>query len=141
MLLDSLADHLASWGKPKSSKRSTEVQLGDVSVTLSYCPLRLEVTRGRDVLLTFNSRSLFQMEHLREKQVLFCEQQAVVDSCCRLSFTSRMENSTISGAAEEGVPMTNNETLLVFPAVLLYLWLIQLREHPIRKYDRYVMGL
>ena len=69
VLLDTLANHLTPWTKPSTSRSGTVVHLGDVSVSLTYKPLGLEVKRGKDVLLTFNSRKLFQMEHLREKQV------------------------------------------------------------------------
>jgi len=69
VLLDTLASHLTPWVKPRSSKTGTVVHLGDVTVSLTYKPLKLEVTRGKVMLLSFNGRSMFQMEHLREKQV------------------------------------------------------------------------
>ena len=68
VLLDSLEGQVTSWEKLSSSGSETKLRVDDVVVLLRHKPFQVEVTRRGDTLLTFNSRSLFQFEHLREKK-------------------------------------------------------------------------
>lgn len=68
VLLDDLMSHLSNWDKPVTSGSETKLSLGDVTVILRNKPFQMEVKRGKEVLLSFNSRSMFQFQHRREKQ-------------------------------------------------------------------------
>lgn len=69
MLLESLSQSVLPWQKPKLSKNSAVLQFRDTVATLSYKPFTLEVKRGREVLVTLNSRNMFAFEQTRSKQV------------------------------------------------------------------------
>ena len=58
-----------SWGKHQQSSSSLALQLGPADVTLQYSPLQLDVAIDGKPAISFNSKSLFNFEHLRQKQV------------------------------------------------------------------------
>lgn len=57
-----------SWGKHQQSSSSLALQLGPADVTLQYSPLQLDVAFDGKPAISFNSKSLFNFEHLRQKQ-------------------------------------------------------------------------
>lgn len=64
-----LEQQQTAWQGPKSSAKSWSGTVGDVSVTLTFANFQLEVVVGKTPVLVFNSRSMFNMEHPRKKQV------------------------------------------------------------------------
>ena len=75
-----------SWGKQKKSSSSLALQLDDADITLQYSPLQLDVSVNGKPAISFNSKSLFNFEHLREKQVTVpCLQCLSASQVCSLT--------------------------------------------------------
>lgn len=69
VVLDSFQKLHVPWQQPKLSKNSAILQFGDTVATLAYSPFTFELKRGKEVLVAINSRSMFQFEQTRVKQV------------------------------------------------------------------------
>ncbi|DBA85180.1 TPA: hypothetical protein ACH3X2_005892 [Trebouxia sp. C0005] len=67
-LLPDIDSKGTSWGQHEKSSNSLCLKLGQADVTLQYTPLQLDVTISGKAAILFNSKSLFNFEHLRQKQ-------------------------------------------------------------------------
>lgn len=68
-LLPDVDSKAISWAKHDKSSNSIMLKLGEADVTLQYSPLQLDVSVGGKPAISFNSKQLFNFEHLRQKQV------------------------------------------------------------------------
>ncbi len=68
-LLPDVDSKAISWGKNTKSSTSLLLTLGQADVSLQYSPLQLDVTIDGKPAISFNSKNLFNFEHLRQKQV------------------------------------------------------------------------
>ena len=59
-----------SWEKHDKSSSSLMLKLGQADITLQYSPLQLDVNVDGKPAISFNSKHLFNFEHLRQKQVI-----------------------------------------------------------------------
>ena len=71
-LLPDVDSKATSWGQDEKSSNSLRLKLGQADVTLQYRPLQLDVTVNGKAAISFNSKNLFNFEHLRQKQVSTC---------------------------------------------------------------------
>ncbi len=71
-LLPDVDSKATSWGQDEKSSNSLRLKLGQADVTLQYRPLQLDVTVNGKAAISFNSKNLFNFEHLRQKQVSSC---------------------------------------------------------------------
>jgi hypothetical protein len=69
ILEPSLDQQSTPWQSPESTAKKWTGQVGDVTVHVTLSNFQVEVLVGKTPVLTFNSRSLFNMEHPRKKQV------------------------------------------------------------------------
>ncbi|DBA94742.1 TPA: hypothetical protein ACH3X1_002291 [Trebouxia sp. C0004] len=67
-LLPDVDSKATSWGQHEKSSNSLCLKLGQADVTLQYRPLQLDVTVNGKAAISFNSKNLFNFEHLRQKQ-------------------------------------------------------------------------
>lgn len=69
-ILEPSLDHRSTpWQSPESTAKKWTGQVGDVSVHVTFSNFQIEVLVGKTPVAVFNSRSLFNMEHPRKKQV------------------------------------------------------------------------
>ena len=69
-LLPDVDKQAISWDKHDKSSSSLALKLGQADVTLQYSPLQLDVNIDGQPAISFNSKQLFNFEHLRQKQVM-----------------------------------------------------------------------
>lgn len=69
ILEPALEERLTAWQQPQSTAKAWTGKVGDVTVQLTFANFKVEVLVGNTPVLVFNSRSLFNMEHPRKKQV------------------------------------------------------------------------
>lgn len=72
-LLPGVDKQAINWDKHDKSSSSLTLKLGQADVTLQYSPLQLDVTVDGKPAISFNSKQLFNFEHLRQKQVRHAE--------------------------------------------------------------------
>ena len=70
VLAPDLATRQVPWDKTLRSATSLQLQIGNVEVQLQYSPLEVTIAVAGQAALSFNSRRMFNFEHLRQKQVL-----------------------------------------------------------------------
>lgn len=68
-LVPGLDKQAISWEKHDKSSSSLVLKLGQADITLQYSPLQLDVNVDGKPAISFNSKQLFNFEHLRQKQV------------------------------------------------------------------------
>ncbi|KAK9816687.1 hypothetical protein WJX72_003707 [[Myrmecia] bisecta] len=68
VLLADLDQRQTSWSGHSKGETSAQLSLGSAEVTLTYSPLRIDVSMAGQPAASFNSRQMFNFEHLREKQ-------------------------------------------------------------------------
>ena len=83
-LLPGLDKQAINWDKHDKSPSSLTLKLGQADVTLQYSPLQLDVTVDGKPAISFNSKQLFNFEHLRQKQVGHAEpyHMGLPSMCC-----------------------------------------------------------
>lgn len=64
-----LEQQLTAWKSPSSTAKTWTARVGDVTVQLTFASFQVEVLVGKTPVVVFNSRSMFNMEHPRKKQV------------------------------------------------------------------------
>jgi hypothetical protein len=69
ILEPNLDQQLTPWQSPESTAKKWTGQVGDVIVHVTFSNFQIEVLVGKTPVAVFNSRSLFNMEHPRKKQV------------------------------------------------------------------------
>ena len=69
-LVPDLDQQAISWDKHDKSSNSLALKIGQADITLQYSPLQLDVNVGGKPAISFNSKQLFNFEHLRQKQVM-----------------------------------------------------------------------
>lgn len=67
-LIPDLDKQATSWDTHDKSSKSLALKLGQADITLQYSPLQLDVNVGSKPAISFNSKQLFNFEHLRQKQ-------------------------------------------------------------------------
>ncbi|KAL3163000.1 hypothetical protein ABBQ32_009432 [Trebouxia sp. C0010 RCD-2024] len=67
-LLPDLDKQATSWDKHDKSGNSLSLKIGQADITLQYSPLQLDVNVAGKPAIAFNSKQLFNFEHLRQKQ-------------------------------------------------------------------------
>ncbi len=60
---------LQAWKKVKQSSSLLQLQSGSALLTLSFKPLRMDISIAGTPAASFNARQMFNYEHLREKKV------------------------------------------------------------------------
>lgn len=89
-LLPDLDKQATSWDKHDKSGNSLSLKIGQADITLQYSPLQLDVNVAGKPAIAFNSKQLFNFEHLRQKQVMcpcfsvyMCSIQLALSAPCR----------------------------------------------------------
>jgi alpha 1,3-glucosidase len=71
VLMADLDSKLLSWDKAAQDDHGVHLQLGSAVVQLQNSPLQISIIVEGDLVMSFNSRRLFNYEHLRQKQVKY----------------------------------------------------------------------
>lgn len=61
---------LQAWKKTKQSSSLLQLQSGSAQLTLTFKPLRVDLSIAGTPAASFNARQMFNYEHLRQKQVI-----------------------------------------------------------------------
>lgn len=64
-----LEKRLTAWQAPAATAKGWTGKVGSVTVQLTFANFQVEVLVDKTPVLVFNSRSMFNMEHPRKKQV------------------------------------------------------------------------
>jgi hypothetical protein len=80
ILEPTLEQQQTAWQSPQATAKTWSGAVGDVNVVVTFANFKVEVFVGKTPVLTFNSRSMFNMEHPRKKQVRACGQCTVAPS-------------------------------------------------------------
>lgn len=102
VLMHDLKARQLSWEKVTRKNDGAQLQLGEATVLLQYKPFQIDISMQGQPVMTFNSRRLFNFEHLRQKQVW-------QGSCGELQINQECAARTASQACHELVPVFGNE--------------------------------
>lgn len=72
VLQDDLISKPVQWTSSKVAAKALNLQLGSAALTVQYKPFRVSLTVKGSEVVQLNSRSLFNFEPLRQKQVCLC---------------------------------------------------------------------
>lgn len=92
VLIPDFVDAPLVWTGKKTTSKSLSLQLGSAALTLQYQPFKLTVTMAGKAAVELNSRSLFGVEYLREKQVCY-----ICDRCstCHFPFIVGLQHAPL----------------------------------------------
>lgn len=68
-LMPGVQQQTTSWASAQATAHTWTGTIGEVTVKLTFASFKLEVLVGAKSALVFNSRSMFNFEHPRKKQV------------------------------------------------------------------------
>ena len=69
---------MQAWKKTKQSSSLLQLQSGSAQLTLTFKPLRVDLSIAGSPAASFNARQMFNYEYLRQKQVKIAPQQPSV---------------------------------------------------------------
>lgn len=127
ILEPSLDKQLTAWESPQATAKTWTGKVGDVTVQVTFANFKVEVLVGKTPVLVFNSRSMFNMEHPRKKQVRVACLSAPAGGRDVPSFQGggRMLQQSLHTAAGAFCKGNNVSTCTQVVAVLVQTWMLR----------------
>lgn len=71
VLMHGLESREGSWVTKAQTSQFLQLQCEDAELQLQYTPLQIDISIKGQPVMSFNSRQMFNFEHMRQKQVSF----------------------------------------------------------------------